>query len=312
LRDPIVDGMNEMRDGPVVVGYDSSPAAVRAMNVAAEEASAFGVPLVLVHVYSWPILWATLANIPFAAEQWRPAPEAVAAAESAAARLRQAHPGLDVSTSVPVGKGGEQLVAASTRASLLVVGDSGARGLAGILTGSVTPYVTNHAHCPVMVVRATAPTGRAGGEVCVGVDGTPSSLDALRFAAVWARRRGATLRPLYAVGQDSFNEGAPEYGGHTLAETRLHDWVSEGLGDGAAVDAAVVRRDPARALVAASAAARVVVVGSRHRGELASMVLGSVGHTLIRRAVCPVVIVPAAPVGVTPEPAVLRAFGARP
>jgi nucleotide-binding universal stress UspA family protein len=88
--------------------------------------------------------------------------------------------------------------------------------------------------------------------------------------------------------------------------------VSEGLGDGATVDAAVVRRDPAGALVAASTAARLVVVGSRHRGELASIVLGSVGHTLIRRAACPVVIVPAVPVGVTPEPAALRTSGAGP
>jgi hypothetical protein len=79
------------------------------MDVAAEEASAAGVPLVVVHVYGWPILYASLANIPFAAEDWRPAPEAVAAAESAAARLRSAHPGLNVSVSVPVGKGGEQL-----------------------------------------------------------------------------------------------------------------------------------------------------------------------------------------------------------
>jgi len=311
-RDRIVEGMNEMRDGPVVVGYDSSPAAERAMDVAAAEASASGVPLVLVHVYSWPILWASLANIDFNAEQWHPAPEAVAAAEASAARLRQAHPGLDVSTSVPVGKGGEQLVAASTKASLLVVGDTGARGLSGILTGSVTPYVMTHAHCPVMVVRAAAATGRGGGEVCVGVDGTPSSLDALRFAATYARRRGATLRALYAVGQDSFDGAAPEYGGHSLAETRLHDWVSEGLGDGAAVDAAVVRRDPAGALVAASAAARLVVVGSRHRGELASIVLGSVGHTLIRRAACPVVIVPTTPVRVPPDPVAVRTVGAKP
>src|SRR5215470_8935478 len=130
----MVGDMNEMRDGPVVVGFDSSPAAARAMDVAADEASAAGVPLVVVHVYGWPILYASLANIPFAAEQWRPAPEAVAAAESAAARIRAAHPGLAVSVSVPVGKGGEQLVSASHHACLLVVGATGARGLSGLMT----------------------------------------------------------------------------------------------------------------------------------------------------------------------------------
>jgi nucleotide-binding universal stress UspA family protein len=301
--------MNEMRDGPVVVGFDSSAAAARATDVAAQEASALGLPLQVVHVYSWPILYASLANIPFAAEQWRPAPEAVAAAESTAARLRAAHPGLSVSVSVPVGRGGEQLVAASRQASLLVVGDTGARGPSGLLTGSVTPYVTAHSHCPVMVIRNAAPDGRPGGEVCVGVDGTPSSLDALRFAADWARRRGATVRALHAVGPQSFNEPAPEFGDQTLAEVRLHDWVSEALGDDAMVDSAIVRRDPAGALVAASTAARLVVVGSRHRGELASMVLGSVGHALIRRAACPVVVVPGPPVGVQ-EPATVTGTGA--
>jgi len=292
--------MDEMRDGPVVVGFDPSPAAAQAMDVAAREASALGLPLVLVHVYSWPILYASLANIAFVAEDWRPAPAAVAAAEAAADSLRDAYPGLNVSVSVPVGRGGEQLVSASERAALLVVGDTGARGLAGILTGSVTPYVTTRAHCPVMVVRSTAGSRRTG-EICVGVDGTSSSLDALRFAAGWARRCGTTVRALHAVGPDVFDEPTAEYGGHTSAETRLHDWVTEGLGDDAEIDVAVVRRNPASALVAASTAARLVVVGSRHRGEFASLVLGSVGHTLIRRAACPVVIVPG-PVGLPPVP----------
>jgi nucleotide-binding universal stress UspA family protein len=273
------------------------------MEVAADEASAAGVPLRVVHVYSWPILYASLANIPFAAEQWRPAPEAVAAAESAAASLRASHPGLDVSISVPVGKGGEQLVSASQHACLLVVGDTGARGLSGLMTGSVTPYVMTHAPCPVMVVRSAATNRRTDGDVCVGVDGTPSSLDALRFAVAWAGRRGPRVRALHAVGRDPLDEPEPAYDGHTVAETELRDWLSEALGDAPPVDAAVVRRDPASALVSASTTARLVVVGSRHRSEFASMVLGSVGHTLIHRAACPVVIVPGAPVGVWPAKA---------
>jgi nucleotide-binding universal stress UspA family protein len=301
--------MDEMGAGPVVVGFDTSPAAARAMDVAAGEAASAGVALRVVHAYAWPILYASLANIPFAAEEWRPSPDAVAAVRAAAARFERTHPGLPVSVSVPVGRGGEHLVAASARASLLVVGATGARNLSGVLTGSVTPYVTTHAHCPVMVVRDAVGAGRRPGDVCVGVDGTPSSLDALRFAAAWAGRWGTTVRALYAVGPGSFDEPAPEYGGHTLAETRLHDWVSEALGPQAQVDTAVVRRSPAEALVAASGGARLVVVGSRHRGELARMVLGSVGHALVRRSACPVVIVPGPP-AVRPAPAALAATGA--
>jgi nucleotide-binding universal stress UspA family protein len=277
--------MHESR-GPVVVGYDTSPAAARALDMAAEEAVAAGVPLVLVHVYGWPILYASLANIAFEPEDWRPSPEAVALAAAAAAKATQRHPGLSVRVSVPVGRAGEQLVAMSGRSSLLVVGASGARGLSGVLSGSVTPHVIAHARCPVMVARP----GRTTGEVCVGVDGTPSSLDALRFAVAWAQARGAAVRAVYAADSGTFDEPVPGYGGRTPAEVRLRDWIEECVG-AAGVDAAVVRRPAGSALLAASRGARLVVVGSRHRGELAGRVLGSVGQTLIRHAASPVVVV---------------------
>jgi nucleotide-binding universal stress UspA family protein len=38
--------------------------------------------------------------------------------------------------------------------------------------------------------------------------------------------------------------------------------------------------------------AELIVVGSRRRGALATMVLGSVSHAIVSRAACPVVIVP--------------------
>jgi nucleotide-binding universal stress UspA family protein len=272
--------MNDMHDGPVVVGFDASPASERAMRAAAVEASAAGVEVVVVHVYGWPIFYASLANIPFEEDQWHPSPEAVAAARLAADDLAQEYPGLKVSVSVPVGRAGEQLVSASRNASLLVIGATGASGVGGLLTGPVTPYVTAQAHCPVMVVRNAVPSGRRGGEVCVGVDGAPGSLTALRFARSWAWRRGASVRALYAVDAGTFDDGSPE--------ERLRDWVAESLGDDAVVDAFVVRRSAVSALVAASSAARLVVVGAHHRGFMH----GSVAQALTRRAACPVVVVP--------------------
>jgi nucleotide-binding universal stress UspA family protein len=271
-------------NGHVVVGFDASPAARRAMQVAAVEAAAAGVELVVVHAYSWPILYASLTNIPFAPEQWSPSAEAVALVESAAEQLGRASPGLRVSVSVPVGRAGEQLVAASANASLLVIGATGASGVRGLLAGSVTSYVTSHTRCPVMVVRGGGSRHRTVGEVCVGVDGTPSSLDALRFAASWARARGADLRALYAVDGDIVDPAA---------RGLLLDWVAQCLGDDVPVDAVAVGRSAASALVAASTAARLVVVGAHHQG----LVHGSMGHTLIRRAACPVVVVPCRAVG---------------
>jgi nucleotide-binding universal stress UspA family protein len=289
--------MSELRDGPVVVGFDASSAARRAMRAAAVEAAAAGVDLVVVHVYSWPILYASLTNIPFAPEQWSPSEDAVALAESGAELVGRTHPELKVTVSVPVGRAGEQLVAASANASLLVIGATGASGLRGLLAGSVTSYVTSHAHCPVMVVRGAGPADRTVGEVCVGVDGTPSSLDALRFAASWARDRGATLRALYAIDGDA----------DPAARGLLLDWVAQSLGDDVPVDAVVVARSAASALVAATSAARLVVVGAHHQG----LVHGSVGHTLIRRAACPVVVVPCRAVAAVPPGATHVPGGAR-
>jgi nucleotide-binding universal stress UspA family protein len=280
------EGMNEMTDGPVVVGFDPSPAAARAMQVAAAEAVAAGVELVVVYVYAWPIFYAHLASLPFVADEWRPSAEAVALAESAAARLAQAHPGLKVRVSVVVGRAGEQLVAAAQPASLLVVGATGAPGLAGVLAGSVTPHVTAHAPCPVMVVRGTRPVVGSRREVCVGVDGTAGSLAALRFGYSWARARGATVRALYAVDDETDQDAA-----------RLRDWVAQSIGDEENIDTAVVRRSPASALVAASGADRLVVVGARRHFEIAHLMKASVAHALIRHAAGPIVVVPTALVG---------------
>jgi nucleotide-binding universal stress UspA family protein len=58
-----------------------------------------------------------------------------------------------------------------------------------------------------------------------------------------------------------------------------------------AVRTGVVRRNPAPALLAASAHAALVVTGSRGHGALGSALLGSVSTTVAEHAACPVVIV---------------------
>jgi nucleotide-binding universal stress UspA family protein len=57
------------------------------------------------------------------------------------------------------------------------------------------------------------------------------------------------------------------------------------------VGRSVTRELPARALMDHAARAQLVVVGSRGRGELAGLVLGSVGNALVHGAPCPVAVV---------------------
>ena len=91
------------------------------------------------------------------------------------------------------GRPAKVLIDAARDAALLVVGSRGHGGFTGLLLGSVSEHVLAHATCPVVVVHEhRATTGR----IVVGVDGSPESSQALRWAA---RQAGLTGCELHAV-----------------------------------------------------------------------------------------------------------------
>lgn len=281
-----VEAMNSTGSRPVVAGFDGSPSSAAALEAAAAEAVSLGVPLRVVHAYAWPIVYATLANVPYQPGEWEP-PESVRAELAATAeRLLKRHPGLTVSTHVLAGAAGQVLVTASADASLLVIGGRGVGGLAGLLARAVAPHVASRAHCPVLVVRADQSTASSTGPIVVGVDGSEGSRTAFELACRWAIRRDAPVHAVHATGGNADGKaGQPDP--HWLTE-----WISEARlrWPELSVIGRTVTGPAADVLVAESRSARLVFVGSRSRGELASLMLGSVGHDLIRRGRCPVVV----------------------
>jgi nucleotide-binding universal stress UspA family protein len=279
--------MTEELARPVVVGVDGSTASAAAVDVAAVEAIALGVPLKIVHAYVWPMFYASLANVPYRSTDWEPSEETWATVNAVARRVANRHPELPLQTAVFAGGGAPVLVDESAHATLVVVGARGAAGFAGLLGGSVASHVASHARCPVIVVPAR--TNPDSGRVCVGVDADERSHDALRFACDWARRRGATVDAIHVVGGKGLTGVAAR-----RAAQMLDSVAAEAQREFPTVDVRPVLSNanhPAEALVEASRTARLVVVGSRERGELLSIALGSVGHGLIRRAVCPIAVV---------------------
>ena len=145
----------------------------------------------------------------------------------------------------------------------------------------------------------TAMTPEPGGrrvdhQIVVGVDGSESSKAALAWAIRQARLTGAVV---LAVTAWAFPD---EYGYPMIMPTL--DWkrlatqvvtaaIREvGLGD-IPVRYEVVRGNAARALVAASGGADLLVVGSRGHTGFVEALLGSTGQHCVRHATCPVVVV---------------------
>jgi len=135
----------------VVVGFDGSPDAERAVDVAARQAAAIGARLEVVHSYDYPYLERLDAGTRALLRD-----RAAAVAESGAERARAAVPTLVVDAVVAVGEPARVLVERAAGAALLVVGHRGHNAAHHRMLGSVASKCVHHAPASVLVVRETA------------------------------------------------------------------------------------------------------------------------------------------------------------
>jgi nucleotide-binding universal stress UspA family protein len=140
--------------------------------------------------------------------------------------------------------------------------------------------------------------------IVVGVDGTPESRAALRFAVAEARRRGGALVEVVHAWvapepcrKAHFNlpHALAEHDAAALMGHALRDLRAEADID-VPIDARLVEDEPVRALLDRAVGAALVVVGHTQRSRLGRWLhRHSVAREVADRAPCPVTVVTGQP-----------------
>lgn len=287
---------------PVVVGVDGSEPALRAVRWAAGEAVRRHASLRLVHIcHLVPVRHPRQISPPadFQAAILDQGRHWLTEATEAARRVS---PDLPVTTDVRDGVPADVLITESRDAQLVVLGSRGLGGFTAMLIGSVAVALAAHAHCPVVAIRSTVDGQvdvRADGPVVVGFDGSELSDAAMTFAFEVAAGHGVPLVAVHTW-QDAGITGAwavlpgtidwdwLQAEEEKLLAERLTAWRDKF--PQVEVRPVVERSRPELALLTHAAGARLLVVGSRGRGAVAGLGLGSVSQYLLRHAECPVAV----------------------
>ncbi|NIH80056.1 universal stress protein [Amycolatopsis viridis] len=271
----------------IVVGVDGSAAALDAVRWAAE-AVRRKVALRLVHATD--ITSGLDGGLPMPQSFFDELDRAGQEFLADAVRLTGEVP---VSTETPFAPAVALLLERSRTARMLALGSSGRSGLTGMLAGSTAVSVAAHASCPVAVVRGRPATG---GPVVVGVDGSPTSEEALSVAFDEAAWRAVPLIAVHAWSDAKVALPAPDPGWAEVERDQLRLLAERLAGrreryPDVRVERVVVRDRPRDELLARSRDAQLVVVGSRGRGGFRGLLLGSTSQALIHQAECPVLVV---------------------
>jgi nucleotide-binding universal stress UspA family protein len=128
--------------------------------------------------------------------------------------------------------------------------------------------------------------------IVVGVDGSASSKAALDWAIRQAKLTGAVVDAVIAWHYPAaYGYPVPDDADYErLAAEVVTDAIAEVAGP-VDIRPKVMEGNPAAVLLAASAGAELLVIGSRGHGGFVEALLGSVSQHCVHHAACPVVII---------------------
>jgi nucleotide-binding universal stress UspA family protein len=287
----------EVPDGAVTVGVDDSEASHAALRWAVREAGLERRPLCILHAYDphpavYSGIGATFPGVELDAALDKAAGEVLHQARHLA---REQDPDLPVTLVWSTLDPREALAEAGRSAALLVVASRGRGTMAHLLLGSVGLWVSQHAPCPVVVVRGEPDDEHR--RIVVGWDGTPASDAAVEFALTEAERRGARVTVVRCLPTEVGGVHRAQDGPVTEDHPERHT-LEEAVGKlsvrhpDVRVDCELRRGSAAGHLTRVSEGASMVVLGSKPRHGPRPWGLGGVRRAVVEHAACSVAVVP--------------------
>ncbi|MFJ4584642.1 universal stress protein [Streptomyces echinatus] len=285
---------------PLVVGVDGSDACLLAVDWAVDEAARHDLPLRLVHAS----LWERFEGAAPSTDPERPLEQVLAQRIVAAAadRAERRNPDVKVTTDIIPEDPAAALLHEGDGAFALVTGSHGRGFLKEMFLGSVGLTVAARAHGPVVVVRGDR-AGLAGrhGRILLGLPDAEIGAEAMRFAFHEADVRGCALDVVRTGRRTASGAGgervpADEQAGadpSAVPGASLDDLIAEH--PRVRTHRTVIQGTAGKVLVDRSAAADLVIIGTRRGTGRFGLPLGQPGHTLLRHAQCPVAVVPQRP-----------------
>ena len=190
------------------------------------------------------------------------------------------------------------LVRASEHASMLVVGTDRSAENAGLVLGALPVKLAASSRCPLAVIPAASPTERRG--VLCGFEVDAEGDLALTTAVHEARRIQAPLRVIHVmpsaarVGTATQSDLAADRVAQRLAREQIAAVLTVAHGnDGLDVTTDVRTGDPAMTLIRESEHCELLVIGSHGKTSLDTFLIGSVCHDVLMNIRCPVIVMPA-------------------
>jgi nucleotide-binding universal stress UspA family protein len=277
----------------ILVGVDGSEGSRVALRWAAEAGARLGLRVVALGAWQYPadtVLQVGRVQLadPAAVDQ--------AVEQQTRAFVADTLGGAGAAVLVRAGRGpaaGVLLQAADDHVAMTVVGSRGLGGFKGLLLGSVSRQVCEHARHPVVVVPASTrvlPVRLA--TIVVGIDGSPGAARAVEWAAWPADTAGAKVVAVHLM---------PALLGPGDAADRVRTrqsvverWCQPFRDVEVAYRVTMTAGDPRSALltVAEQEDTDLVVVGARGRGAVDRLLLGSVAVSLTQLSRQPVAVVP--------------------